>query len=171
MKQREFRAGDILVASDNANGLPRGYMGHAAIVVEPNYLVEATTEMPEIRMDTVEQYLRQHPIHVQYRPISAEDGWRAAYCAKDYVARYQHFLQQGIRKPKFSFFSQSPLDDPWEAIYCSKLVWLCYYYGANYFFLNDFLLFTPEDLSTNLQLDNRFKLIYRHPQFGFLLDT
>jgi len=171
MQTREFRPGDILVACDNMNGLPPGYMGHAAIAVDASHLVEATTSMPQIRMDTIQQYLSSHPLHVQYRPVSAEQGKRAAKCAMDYVARYQQHLQQGLLKPEFSFFTQSPLDDPWEAIYCSKLVWLCYYYCGNHRFSNDFLLFTPEDLSTQLEQDRAFTLVYRHPQFGFKVDT
>jgi uncharacterized protein YycO len=171
MQGRAFQPGDILVTCDNMNKLPRGYVGHAAIVVAPGHVVEATAKMPQIRVTPIISFLRVHPHHVQYRPKSAEAGQRAAYCALDYVARYYRYLQQGIRQPVYSLLPSHPLEDPWRAIYCSKLVWLCYYYGAGYRFENDFLLFSPEDLDTRLSQDSHFALIYKHPSFSFKLDT
>jgi hypothetical protein len=171
MKGRDFQPGDILVTSDNSVRLPRGYVGHAAIAVDPGHVVEATAKMPQIRITPLDLLLRLHPLHAQYRPKSAEMGRRAAYCALDYLAKYNRYLQQGKRQPVYSLLPSGSLEDPWGTIYCSKLVWLCYYYGAGYRFENDFLLFSPEDLATQLAKDSNFALIYMHPAFSFKLDT
>lgn len=165
----QYQAGDILVACDNRNGLPPGYMGHSAIVVDPSNLVEAVMEYPNIRKDTIEQLIRQHPLHAWFRPVSEEMGQKAAACALDYVRQYRRLQKQGLHQPVFSF-SSAPLDDPWNTIYCSKLVWLCYHYGAGHTFSNDFDLFSPEDLFQNLKSSSDFQLQWIHPAFRFYVD-
>ncbi|NGQ94490.1 hypothetical protein G3578_04765 [Brevibacillus sp. SYP-B805] len=168
---REIKAGDILVACDNLYHIPHGYMGHAAIAVDDKWLVEATDNVPYIRMKSFEHFLKEHPIHAQYRPRSAEMGQMAASCAMDYQLKYANNLRQGENKPTFAFLSGSPLHDPWGTVYCSKLVWLSYFYGVQYAFANDFGLFTPEDLDTCLKHDPHFELVYRHPRFRFVINT
>ncbi len=98
-------------------------------------------------------------------------GREAAGYALDYLAGYERNLQSGIEKPVFSFDLSSPLDDPWTKIYCSKLVWLCYHFGADYTFPNDHLWFSPEDLYRVLSQDPLFAEVYRHPEFQFKYDS
>jgi len=168
---KSYQAGDILVASDNVARIPRGYMGHSSLMISQKELIEATDSVPYIRVLPIEKFQHDHPIHAQYRPKSAEMGHRAAYCALDYLQKYVQSMRQGTHRPPFSFTTDIPLHDPWSSVYCSKLVWLCYYYGANYAFPNDFFLFTPQDLDAHLQQDPHFTLIYKHPQHLFRLDT
>jgi hypothetical protein len=165
-----FKPGDILVACDNANGLPPGYMGHSAIVVDPKNLVESVMVNPSIMEDTIDQFIDSHPIHAHYRPKSSIAGEKAAQFALEYLEKYEDNIAKGIEKPKFSFFTISPLDNPWETIYCSKLVWLSYYYGADYKFKNDYLWFAPQDLEEVLSVDDRFELLYKHPNYRFKID-
>jgi hypothetical protein len=169
MKGRKFHQGDIIVMSDNMGKLPRGYVGHSVIVVDPVNVVESDARMPQIRITPVALFL--DTIYAHYRPKSAEMGRRAAYCALDYLAKYNRYLLQGKRLPVYSLLPSGSLEDPWGKIYCSKLVWLCYFYGAGYRFENDFLLFSPEDLDKQLANDSNFTLIYKHPLFAFKLDT
>ncbi|GAA4716188.1 hypothetical protein [Brevibacillus fulvus] len=171
MTERNFAPGDILIACDNVLPIPIGYMGHSALVADSQFLVEATDELPFIRKVPISDFLRVHPIHVQFRPVSKELGERVAYCALDYLKTYQENLQQGKNEPVYSVSSSSPLYDPWTGIYCSKLIWLAYYYGAQITFRNDFFLFSPEDLYQNLLERDEFQLIYQHPKFTFKLDT
>lgn len=166
-----FQAGDILVGCSNVNGVPPGYMGHSAIVVDPEHVVEAVVTMPNIRRVPISVFQHDHPIYVQLRPKSAQVGQLAALCALDYLQKYQANLQRGQGIPPFAFRMDIPLQDPWSGIYCSKLVWLSYYYGAQIAFPNDFGLFTPEDLATNLSNDPAFQVIYQHPEFRFLVDS
>ncbi|MFY0546366.1 hypothetical protein [Brevibacillus sp. H7] len=171
MEQRTFRPGDILVACDNVAELPSGYVGHSAIVVDSKQIVEALPQLPFVRKSNVSSFLEGHPLHVHYRPNEKKTGSHAAKWALKYVAGYDKNVRKGIKQPEFSFFSLSSLEDPWEAIYCSKLVWNSYYLGANYRFPNDYLWFSPEDLASRLEWDKQFTLLYKHPQFSFKLDT
>jgi len=168
---RDFRPGDILVASNNVDEKMTGYMGHSAIIISPDRLIECPGGHPAIEQDTIQQFLEYHPHHAHYRPRSAEMGQRAAAFAVNYLLQYRENLKNGIEQPIFSFNLTVPLEDPWTAVYCSKLIWLSYFYGANYKFLNDFLWFSPEDLDENLKDNEHFELIYKHPQFGFLINT
>lgn len=169
-RNRDFRTGDILVASDNVNELMTGYMGHSAIVIDQNHLIESPGGHPAIRQDSIQQFLELHPQHAQFRPKSAEMGEKAADYAKSYLAKYNVNLKNGVESPVFSI-SFKPLDDPWTDIYCSKLIWLSYYYGVDYKFKNDYLWFSPEDLYSLLAEDRHFELIYKHPDFGFKINT
>ncbi|MBP1935077.1 hypothetical protein [Ammoniphilus resinae] len=168
---RDFRAGDILVASNNVDEKMTGYMGHSAIVVSPDQLIECPGGHPAMEQDTIQQFLEYHPHHAHYRPRLAEMGQRAAAFALNYLSQYRRNLKNGIEQPIFSFSLNVPLEDPWTAIYCSKLIWLSYFYGANYKFINDFLWFSPEDLHHNLKDNEHFELLYQHPEFGFLINT
>lgn len=78
---------------------------------------------------------------------------------------------QGIICPPFSFNPAIPLWDLWTTVYCSKLIWLAYYYGAGMALPNDYFLFTPEDIDSNLSRANEFEVAYKHPEFEFLIDT
>ncbi|GAA4719479.1 hypothetical protein [Brevibacillus fulvus] len=168
---REFKAGDILVASDNVNGLQPGYMGHSAIVINGTELIEAVGGQTAIRKDTIQQFVDQHKLHAHYRPKSAELGSKAAVYAGNYYSQYAENVSKGEQKPIFSFDLQSPLDDPWGEIYCSKLVWLAYHYGAGYTMKNDHLWFSPGDLDANLRHNPDFTEVYRHPEMKFVINT
>jgi hypothetical protein len=168
-REAEFKPGDILVACDNVNGLPPGYMGHSVIVIDDQDVIESVTINPSIRQDTIAQFLEAHPLHAHYRPKSEELGQKAALYAQEYLAKYQENLEQGIERPEFSFWPQDSLDDLWGTIYCSKLVWLCYYYGAGYFFQPEGLWFSPQNLDEVLESDDNFELLYKHPEFNFYI--
>lgn len=167
-KSRDFKPGDILVACDNfGDFLPPGYMGHAAIVINRSQIVEAVTSEPQVRKSSIQDFIMIHPRHIHLRCKDGKIGKEAAEYAKKYLEIFNENLEAGKYVPPFSFSTQIPLDDPWEGIYCSKLVWLCYYYGANMMFENDFYLFAPEDLATSLEVDDRFEVIYKHQDFKF----
>jgi hypothetical protein len=166
-----LRAGDILTACDNELNVPSGYLGHSAMAIHDNVLIESVMLFPHIQLCSIDDFVRVHPKHAIYRPISPQLGEAAARYALWYMQAYQSNLQQGYNIPSFSFSPQFPLDDPWASIYCSKLIWLSYYYGAGYFLPNDHFLFSPEDLDTLLKRDPNFILLYKHPEFEFLVDT
>ncbi len=170
-RDRDFRPGDILVASDNVKKELSGYMGHSALVVNEKEVVEAVGGHPAITKDPIKDFLRKHPIHAQFRPKNKEVGEKVTEFALQYYEKYQENLDQGIKKPIFSFQLSQNLDDLWEFTYCSKLIWLCYHYGAGYTFENDDLWFSPEDLYHNLIDNEAFELVYRHPDLQFLIDT
>jgi hypothetical protein len=163
--------GDILTACDNELNVPAGYIGHAAIVAAPGYIVEAVVTFPYVQLATVDSFREAHPLHARYRPNDPAMGRAAADYAAAYYRTAQRNYSQGIIVPPFSFSQRIPLDDPWRSIYCSKLVWLSYRYGANYPFPNDHFVFSPEDLDTVLSRDANFHLVYKHPEFKFLVDT
>lgn len=167
----QFQAGDILTASDNEMVIPPGYMGHAAIVVSDKYAIEAVTTVPHIRVVPIQEYRETHPRHAIFRPKNAEMGQKAAQWAIQYYRFSEANRAKGYLYPPFSFSLQVPLADPYTATYCSKLVWLSYYYGAGYPIPNDYFLFTPEDISTSLSKDPNFVRVYKHPQFQFLINT
>ncbi|MDL4839014.1 C40 family peptidase [Aquibacillus rhizosphaerae] len=168
---RDFKAGDVLVASDNVFQALTGYMGHSAIVVDEHNVIESPGGHPAIRKDTIQQFLDKHPEHAQFRPVSSELGESAASYAKEYLAAYQQKLEKGEKKPVFSFKLTQSLEDPWEYIYCSKLIWLSYSLGADYKLDNDYLWYSPEDLYTNLKENDDFKTIYQHEFVKFHIDT
>ncbi|MFD1039113.1 hypothetical protein ACFQ3N_12040 [Virgibacillus byunsanensis] len=167
-RAQDYMPGDILVASDNYGDiLPPGYMGHSALVVDENHIIEAVTSKPQVRKVKIDNFLSVHPIHAHYRSKDIEIGEQAAAFAKDYLSEYNKQLDNGEKITPFSFNHTIPLEDLSSGLYCSKLVWHSYYQGADILFENDFYLFAPEDLATNLQYDDRFELIYQHPEFGF----
>lgn len=166
-----YRAGDILTACDNELNVPPGYLGHSAIVVDEHRIIEAVLISPHVQAASVEDFLRVHPNHAQYRPVDSSLGKAAAEYAVQYFQQSEYYRSIGLNVPPFSFSDAYPLHDPWVSIYCSKLVWLSYYYGAGYPFFNDYYLFSPEDLDTVLSADPNFRLVYKHPGFQFLVDT
>ncbi|WP_274365364.1 hypothetical protein [Paenibacillus thermotolerans] len=166
-----YRAGDILTACDNEFDVPPGYIGHAAIVADNRYMIEAVITYPYVQASTIDSFLTVHPKHAVYRPVDAKMGASAANFAVKYFLQCDANYRSGIAIPKFSFSPQIPLADPWSSIYCSKLVWLSYYYGAGYPFYNDYYLFTPEDLDAVCSKDPHFESVYKHPNFQFLVDT
>lgn len=166
-----FRPGDILVGCTNVNGFPPGYMGHSAIVVDPNHIVEAVVTFPTIRKVPISVFQSDHPIYAVIRPASKEIGEKAALSALDYLQKYQANVKSGNNMPPFSFVPGIPLEDPWQGVYCSKLVWLSYFYGAGLRFPNDFGLFSPEDLYTIVGQDKNFIVVFKHPEFRFLINT
>ncbi|WP_138420336.1 hypothetical protein [Aquibacillus sediminis] len=168
-RDRTFQSGDILVASDNVNQLMTGYVGHSAIVVDEGHLIESPGGHPAIQKDTIQQFLDKHPEHAHFRPKSAQMGKKAANYAEEYIKEYQ---QNGKDKPVFSFTLSQELDDPWEYVYCSKLIYLCYTKGADYEALeNDFLWYSPEDLYSDLIDNDDFELVYEHDDVGFHINT
>ncbi|SDK19546.1 hypothetical protein [Sediminibacillus albus] len=167
-RERTFLPGDILVASDNVNQAKTGYVGHSALVVDKDHVIESPGLHPAIRKDTIQQFLVKHPVHAHFRPKSTQAGQAAAGYAEQYL---NEFKEKGQGSPVFSFSLSSSLDDPWEYIYCSKLIWLSYYYGADYKLENDFLWFSPEDLYNNLGDSEDFELVYKHPDVKFVFNT
>jgi hypothetical protein len=166
----DYRAGDILVACDNVDGLPYGYMGHAAIVVDEKNIIEGVTSNPIIRKVPITQFIDHHPMYAHFRPKRRELGEQAGTYAEKYLAVFKENKKNGINRPLFFFTINTPLTDEWTYIYCSKLVWLSYHYGANYTFLNDHLWFSPEDLYTGLSNLDDFELMYKHPNYQFIID-
>ncbi|ENH96346.1 hypothetical protein J416_11292 [Gracilibacillus halophilus YIM-C55.5] len=166
-RDRRYQSGDILVASDNVNSQFTGYMGHAALVISQDQLIESPGIEPAIAKDSIDQFLAKHPIHAQYRPKDAKRGQKAAQFAIQYYQQFQENLKNGIQKPTFSFDLSQSLDEPWEHIYCSKLIWLAYHYGAGYTFENDDWWFAPEDLYNHLKNNESFIEIYKHPDVQF----
>jgi hypothetical protein len=166
-----YRAGDILVACDNLNGLPYGYMGHSALVVDESNIVEGVVTNPIIRKVPVDNFLSNHKLYAHFRPKNKEMGENAARYALSYLEQFNENKKNGISKPVFLFTVNTPLNDEWNYIYCSKLIWLSYYYGAGYMFPNDHLWFAPEDLYTILKSNPDFEVMYIHPDFVFYLDV
>lgn len=165
--RRTFQAGDILVASDNTNGLPPGYMGHSALVLDGNTIIEAVPSEPHVRLYPLQRFLTEHPRHVQYRPKDPLLGKKAKDYVYNYLLKYNKNMKNGVENPKFSFISNTPIEDEWGSIYCSKLVWLSYYYGAGLKMEHDFFIFAPQNLSSFLEKDPRFQLVYKHSDFKF----
>lgn len=163
-RRRAFQAGDILVACDNVGGLPPGYMGHSAIVIDNEHIIESPGPDPAIRKTPIQTFLEEHPLHTHFHPRLRELGKKAAKYAENYYDQYE---EKGSQNPEFSLFPFQDLDDPWGSIYCSKLVWLCYYYGADYKFDPGYFWFSPEDLYHTLKNDRHFDLVYEHPEFHF----
>ncbi len=170
-RERKFKPGDILVASDNLNQLMTGYMGHSALVVDKEHLIESPGGHPAIRKDTIQQFLDKHPVHAQFRPRSTKKGKAAVQYAVDYLAKYNDNLEQGLKEPVFSMNLSQSLEEPWEYIYCSKLIWISYFHGAGYKLENDYLWYSPEDLYTNLVDNIDFELIYQHEDVKFVINT
>jgi uncharacterized protein YycO len=166
-----YRAGDILTACDNELNVPTGYLGHSAIVIDNEHIIEAVVTFPYVQVGKIADFVRVHPKHAHYRPNSQPMGESAAQYAVAYFQQSMKNYEQGYIIPPFSFSQYIPLEDAWSSIYCSKLIWLSYYYGTGYSFYNDFFLFTPEDLDTVLQTDHNFKLLYKHPEFIFLVNS
>ncbi|MFC4402671.1 hypothetical protein [Gracilibacillus xinjiangensis] len=170
-RERDYQPGDILVASDNVKKELSGYVGHSALVVDGEHLVEASGGHPAIVKDTIQQFRVKHPIHAQFRPKNKEIGEKAAAFAIEYYLKYKENLSNNVKKPVFSFQLSQDLEDIWEYIYCSKLVWVSYHYGAGYTFENDFLWFSPEDLYTLLSDNDDFEVVYKHPDVKFIINT
>ncbi|WP_411954256.1 hypothetical protein ACKXGF_13720 [Alkalibacillus sp. S2W] len=170
-RPNDFRPGDILVASDNFGDIfPSGYIGHSAIVVDELHIIESVSSHPQVRRLPAYNFLSVHTQVMHARPKDASIGLAATAYAKEYLKAYNNNLKQGKPVPEYSFTIQVPLNDPNEAIYCSKLVWLSYYYGANIEFDNNFFLFAPVDLEINLENDDRFDVLYKHPDFDFKIN-
>jgi hypothetical protein len=166
----DFRAGDILVACDNANGLPPGYMGHSALVIDQKNLIESVMVNPSVRKASVDQFLDAHPLHAHFRPKSKKVGQNAAEYAINYLNKYNENLEQGINRPQFSFMPAQDIEDPWGTIFCSKLVWLAYYYGADYRFEVKGMWFSPQNLYDDLRENDDFELLYIHPDFSYKIE-
>ncbi|WP_188207922.1 C40 family peptidase [Alkalibacillus aidingensis] len=164
----DFKPGDILVASDNyGDTFPSGYIGHSAIVVDEQHMIEAVTSDPQVRKSLITDFLSTHTEVLHARSKDPNIGLAAAQYAEGYLNQYNENLQNEDPVPPFSFTPFVSLDDPWSAIYCSKLVWLSYYYGAGVEFSNPFFLFAPVDLKENIKDDDNFEVVYEHPNFDF----
>ncbi|WP_244865230.1 YiiX/YebB-like N1pC/P60 family cysteine hydrolase [Xylanibacillus composti] len=167
----EFQAGDILVACDNALHVPAGYLGHSAIAVDGTYMVEAVLTFPYIRLVPIDQFFSDHRRMAVYRARDSRAGAAAAAFARWYYEQATRNYEQGKIVPPFSFSPAIALSDPWTSVYCSKLVWLSYYYGAGIALPNDFFLFTPEDIAAAAQSGEYLVTVYKHPEFQFVLNT
>nr|WP_207952346.1 hypothetical protein [Paenibacillus turpanensis] len=161
----------MTVCDNNDWGIPTGYLGHSAIAVDERQLVEAVMEYPNIQLGLNEKFLRPDRRCAVYRPVHAHWGPAAAGFAYRYYEQSEHYRKHGMIRPPFTISPAVPLHDPWTGVYCSKLVWLSYYYGAGYAIYNDFGLFTPEDVDSSLRMDSNFMAVYRHPDFAFHIDT
>ncbi|WP_147535729.1 hypothetical protein [Bacillus marasmi] len=170
-RKQQYKPGDILVSCDNVNGLPFGFMGHGALVISDQEAIESIPLDPIVRKITIESFKSDHPNHAQFRPVSEAKGLNAANYAIRYLNIYQENKIKGIKKPKFKFTIKTPLHDEWTYIYCTKLIWLSYYYGAGIEFINDHLWFSPEDVYSNCINHPEFELIYIHPEFKFHIDS
>ncbi|MFA9556950.1 hypothetical protein ACERII_06590 [Evansella sp. AB-rgal1] len=163
----DYQAGDILVASDNKFGIPNGYMGHAVLIIDEDFMLESNNitkySMKKIR---IKSFFDEHQWYAHYRPIDPTIGKDAVRWGLDYCNKYEDSLKKGNNRPKFSFIP-SDLKSLWDRIYCSKLIWSCYYYGAEYEFANSGLWFTPQNLDEELRSDENFNLIYKHPRHSF----
>ncbi|MEQ6391175.1 hypothetical protein RZN22_17970 [Bacillaceae bacterium S4-13-58] len=169
-KDVSYKPGDLLIASDNQNGLPAGYMGHSAMVVDEEHAIDSVASSPIVRKIPISHFLESHPQHAHYRPKSEEMGQKAVNYALNYLKKFKENKENGIDKPKFYFSLQTPLKDEWTYIYCSKLIWLSYYYGADYEFPNDHLWFAPEDIYNAVKENPNFEKVSIHPEFGFNID-
>ena len=163
--------GDVLVASDNVNEKLTGIFGHAAIVVGEDRLIETPGGEPAIVKDSISQFKRKHPKHAVFRPLSDQLAKDAAGYAENYYREYRKKWAAGDRRPVYSVTLTQDLTDPWEYIYCSKLVWLCYYYGAGYEIENDMLWLSPEDLYTQLSKSGDFQTIYENEGVNFIINS
>jgi hypothetical protein len=64
-----YRAGDILIASDNLAAIPPGYVGHASLVVSANDMIEVIgPQIPIIRQNPIDFFLRYHRQYAHYHP-------------------------------------------------------------------------------------------------------
>ncbi|MEW9053481.1 MAG: hypothetical protein AB2392_20140 [Neobacillus sp.] len=170
VRETEYKAGDLLIACDNVNGLPFGYMGHGAMAIDDKHAIESIPFDPIVRIIPIKSFTSDHPKHAHFRPVSEKMGQNATKYALDYLKVYEENKKKGIDKPSFYFTLSTPLTDEWTYIYCTKLIWLSYYYGAGYEFKNDHLWFSPEDVYSNCINNPDFELIYQHPNFKFIID-
>jgi hypothetical protein len=166
----DYRAGDILVACDNVDGMPYGYMGHSALVVDEKNIIESVISDPIVRKVPISQFTDHHPMYAHFRPKKMELGQKATSYAESYLEKFEENKKNGINRPIFYFSVNSPITDEWTYIYCSKFIWLSYHYGAGYSMPIDHLWFSPEDLYTILSQSNEFELLYKHPNYQFFLD-
>ncbi|WP_280967004.1 peptidoglycan amidohydrolase family protein [Evansella cellulosilytica] len=167
-RSHTFKPGDILVASDNKKGIPNGYMGHAIIMVDNERILESDYQDDSIAVNHITKFFKDHEWYALYRPINEKMGELAVNWGLAYHEKYKKNVNQGVNKPLFSFLP-SKLTDLWSTIYCTKLVWLCYYYGANYDFSHEGLWISPYQLDNQLKKDKNFQLIYEHPKHYFKL--
>ncbi len=166
-----FQSGDILVACDNVLYVPSGYVGHSSIAVDDAHMVEAVLTFPYIRLAPINQFFSEHRKMAVFRARSRRAGEAASAYARTYCAQATRNYEQGMFVPPFSFTPSVPLSDPWSSVYCSKLVWLSYYYGAGIPLPNDFFLFTPEDIAAAAETGTELDIVYMHTEFQFVLDT
>ncbi|MCD8510515.1 MAG: hypothetical protein LRY73_12015 [Bacillus sp. (in: Bacteria)] len=160
LRYQTFKTGDILVASDNKKGIPDGYMGHAAIMVDNERVLESDYQEDSIAINPISKFWKDHEWYALYRPVNEEMGRLAVQWGLSYHEQYQAKVKKGVHKPVFSFLP-SKLTDLWTTIYCTKLVWLCYYHGANYKFSHEGLWLSPYQLDSQLKKDKNFNLILR----------
>jgi hypothetical protein len=170
-REPSYKPGDILVSCDNVNGLPYGYMGHGAMAIDDQQAIEVAPDDPIVRIIPIDSFKKDHPIHAQFRPVSEQMGQNAVTYALQYMKVFEENKKNGINKPIFHFSLDTPLYDEWTYIYCTKLIWLSYYYGSSYQFINDHLWFSPEDVYSNCINNPYFQLIYIHPNFKFYIDS
>ncbi|MDG5788439.1 hypothetical protein QA612_13200 [Evansella sp. AB-P1] len=166
-RQHDFKCGDIIVASDNKKGIPDGYMGHSALVIDDSRILESNNRVESISITPISHFYDDHQWYALFRPKNDKLGYEAVKWGLSYHKKYKEKLEKGVNRPKFSFLPSKDLKDLWTTIYCSKLIWLCYFFGANHPFKQQGLWFSPQNLNDELKNDDQFKLIYKHPKHSF----
>ncbi|MBU9712157.1 hypothetical protein [Evansella tamaricis] len=170
IRSHDFKPGDILVASDNKFGIPDGYMGHSVLIINEDMMLESDFYGDSISRKPISHFFKQHEWYAAYRPKEPTLGQGAVKWGLNYRKQYLENIKKGIKKPKFSFVPTNDMKELWKTIYCSKLVWLCYYHGSNYEFKKDGLWFSPQNLNDELMKDENFQLLYEHPKHSFKIE-
>ena len=170
-RSQDFQPGDILIACDNVMSVPTGYVGHSALVIDREDILESVMRFPSISIDTIDSFFKDHTLYAHYRPKNPEHGKAAVEWGLDYYRKYIKNVNKEIYKPKFTFVPSIRPKDIWDTIYCSKLIWFCYYYGANYEIKYRGPWISPRNLDEVLTKDPNFKLIYKHPDFSFKINV
>lgn len=124
-REQTFKPGDILVASDNVIGVPNGYIGHAALVIDEHSILESTNIHESISINPIDKFIRNHDWYAHYRPKDAVMGEKAVRWGLVYYEKYKENVAEGLNQPKFSFMPSFNMKEIWNTIYCSKLVWFC----------------------------------------------
>lgn len=170
LREVDYRPGDILVASDNAFGIPQGYIGHASLVVDETSILESVNVTESIQVNDLASFFDSHEWYAHYRPKNEQMGRDVVEWGLSYYEKYQQNLEEGDNRPRFSFRPTKNMKELWDTIYCSKLVWLCYYYGADYEFNKRGLWFSPQNLNDELEADDNFMLVEKHPDHTFKIN-
>lgn len=162
-----YKPGDILVASDNSKGVPPGYIGHAAILINKEQILESDIGQESIAVNPVAKFFEEHDWYAHYRPKDEAMGIAAVDWGLKYYRKYKKNIAKGKSIPVFSYIPASKFKDTQTTIYCSKLVWFCYYYGAGYEFERRGIWFPPQKLDDELKKDGNFELVYKHPDHSY----
>lgn len=159
-KKIKFRPGDVFISSDNQLQWMSGIIGHAGIVINDTYLIESRGGRPAIVKDVISRFELRHTDYAVFRPKNQAIGEAAAKYAEEYHKQYQKNIMEEIFEPEYSINPTQDLLDPWTFIYCSKLVWLAFYYGATYEIKHGQFWISPRNLYVELSESSDFEKIY-----------